>query len=43
MGFKRFALDPRIEKGLHAAGFEKPTPIQEAAIPVVLQGHDDKH
>jgi superfamily II DNA/RNA helicase len=25
------------------ADFEKPTPIQEAAIPVVLQGHDDKH
>jgi ATP-dependent RNA helicase RhlE len=40
MGFKRFKLDPRVEQGLKNAGYEKATPIQDAAIPLVLEGHD---
>jgi ATP-dependent RNA helicase RhlE len=27
-------------RGLHAAGYEKPTPIQKEAIPVILEKHD---
>jgi ATP-dependent RNA helicase RhlE len=40
MNFDRFELDARIKRGLHGAGYEKPTPIQSAAIPLVLEGHD---
>ncbi|MBV7329829.1 DEAD/DEAH box helicase [Chloroflexi bacterium TSY] len=40
MNFDLFSFDPRIVQQLHAVGFEKPTPIQEQAIPVVLEGRD---
>ena len=40
MSFKPFSLDPRITAGIEAAGFSNPTPIQEEAIPIVLQGRD---
>ncbi|NJN83169.1 MAG: DEAD/DEAH box helicase, partial [Caldilineaceae bacterium] len=40
MSFKAFNLDPRINAGIEAAGFTTPTPIQEQAIPAVLEGRD---
>lgn len=40
MKFENFPLDTRIARGLQAAGFERATPIQAAAIPAALQGHD---
>lgn len=40
MSFETFALDERIARGLKAAGYETPTPIQAAAIPEVLAGRD---
>ena len=40
MSFKEFALDPRILAGVESAGYTTPTPIQEQAIPVVLQQRD---
>lgn len=40
MSFEHLNLDPRILKALQEAGFEKPTPIQEMAIPLVLEGSD---
>ena len=40
MSFDRFPLDPRIQAGVRAAGYQTPTPIQEQAIPLVLAGHD---
>lgn len=40
MSFEQFSLDPRIGAGIQAAGYVTPTPIQQQAIPVVLQGRD---
>jgi ATP-dependent RNA helicase RhlE len=40
LNFKDFSFDPRISAGIRTAGYTKPTPIQEQAIPVVLQGRD---
>ena len=40
MNFEQFSLDPRIDAGVKAAGYTTPTPIQDQAIPVVLEGHD---
>ena len=40
MNFKEFNLDPRLNAGIEKAGFNTPTPIQEQAIPIVLQGRD---
>jgi ATP-dependent RNA helicase RhlE len=40
MNFDSFNLDARVGRGLAAAGYENATPIQEAAIPAVMQGHD---
>ena len=40
MSFEQFSFDPRIEAGIKAAGYTTPTPIQEQAIPVVLEGRD---
>ncbi len=40
MSFTQFALDPRLQAGIRDMGFTTPTPIQEQAIPVVLQGRD---
>ena len=40
MNFEDFSLDARILAGVKSAGFTEPTPIQEQAIPVVLQGKD---
>ena len=40
MNFNDFNLHPCIMSGVNALGFTEPTPIQEKAIPVVLQGSD---
>lgn len=38
--FEDFGLDPKIVDATRAMGFETPTPIQIAAIPVLMEGHD---
>jgi len=38
--FEQFSFDPRIRAGIKAVGYITPTPIQQQAIPAVLQGHD---
>jgi len=38
--FSVFSFHPRIASGIQAAGYTQPTPIQEQAIPVVLEGSD---
>lgn len=40
MNFEDFSLDSRILAGINTVGFTEPTPIQEQAIPVVLEGKD---
>lgn len=40
MKFEQFSLDPRLMAGIKSAGFVNPTPIQQQAIPVVLEGRD---
>lgn len=40
MTFNTFSLDHRINEGIKRAGFTTPTPIQESAIPTVLEGSD---
>ena len=40
MEFKAFNLDPSVEAGVAAAGFDTPTPIQTEAIPSVMTGRD---
>ncbi len=39
-GFAGFKLDPRVLRGIAAAGFIKPRPIQERTIPATLEGRD---
>jgi superfamily II DNA/RNA helicase len=38
--FQDFSFSPDLQQGLDAMGFDKPTPIQELAIPIILEGHD---
>src|SRR5438045_4395750 len=40
MPFCNLGLEPRILKAVQEAGYTEPTPIQTAAIPQVLAGHD---
>jgi len=40
MSFKPLGLDPHILQAIQEAGYTEPTPIQAAAIPVVIQGGD---
>jgi len=40
LSFEHFHLDPRISAGIKAVGYTTPTPIQQQAIPVVLEGRD---
>src|SRR5512141_2438880 len=40
MKFEQFNLDTRLMAGIKKAGYETPTPIQEAAIPAALRGRD---
>jgi len=38
--FTDLPLDPSLQKAVQAASYGEPTPIQKAAIPLVLQGRD---
>jgi len=38
--FTRLGLPAPIVKGVRAAGYSEPTPIQQRAIPIILEGHD---
>ncbi len=40
MSFSPFSLDDRLMQAIKSAGYTAPTPIQEAAIPPALAGHD---
>ncbi len=40
MSFNDFNFDLRLSKTILAAGYETPTPIQAAAIPIVMSGAD---
>lgn len=40
MTFADFNFDPKLYEGLDSMGYEKPTPIQIQAIPVILEGKD---
>ena len=40
MKFESLSLIPSLLKSLEQEGYTSPTPIQEQAIPVVLQGKD---
>jgi ATP-dependent RNA helicase RhlE len=40
MNFEQFSLDPRILAGVKATGYVTPTPIQQQAIPIVMEGRD---
>jgi ATP-dependent RNA helicase RhlE len=40
LNFDQFGLDPRLMQGVRSAGFSVATPIQAAAIPPALAGHD---
>ena len=40
MTFKDFDLHPEVAKGVRIAGFKEPSPIQEEAIPLILEGRD---
>jgi ATP-dependent RNA helicase RhlE len=38
--FEDFQFNARLQDGLSSMGYEKPTPIQEQAIPIILKKHD---
>lgn len=40
MNFTQFGLSPQILKAIEDVGYQTPTPIQQQAIPTVLQGRD---
>jgi ATP-dependent RNA helicase RhlE len=40
LGFSQFKLHPQIAAGIKELGYHTPTPIQQQAIPPVLQGKD---
>ena len=40
MSFQEFSLHPQVLAGVKSVGFTTPTPIQQQAIPVALQGRD---
>ena len=40
MNFKSFNFYPQIAAGIAEAGYETPTPIQEHAIPPIMEGRD---
>jgi len=39
-GFTNFDLDPVLQRGIAAAGFVEPRPIQVQAVPAALEGRD---
>ena len=40
MEFEAFGFDERVLEGLSSMGYKEATPIQEQAIPIILQGRD---
>ncbi|MBK6324477.1 MAG: DEAD/DEAH box helicase [Chloroflexi bacterium] len=40
MNFEQFSLDARLNAGINSVGYTTPTPIQQQAMPHVLQGRD---
>ncbi|MBE9520252.1 MAG: DEAD/DEAH box helicase [Proteobacteria bacterium] len=40
MSFEKFNFDQKIAAGIKECGYQKPTPIQEQAIPDVIKGRD---
>lgn len=40
MNFDQFNLDPRLNAAIKSVGYTMPTPIQQQAIPFVLEGQD---
>jgi ATP-dependent RNA helicase RhlE len=40
VSFQEFSLHPQVLAGVESVGYTTPTPIQEQAIPVALQGRD---
>jgi len=40
LSFEQFPFDRRIAAGVKSVGYNRPTPIQKQAIPIVLQGRD---
>jgi ATP-dependent RNA helicase RhlE len=40
MSFRALGLEARVLKAVHEAGYTEPTPIQAAAIPLAMAGHD---
>ncbi len=40
MKFSEFDLNPKLLEGIDAIGFENATPVQEATIPLILNGKD---
>ncbi len=40
MDFQDFKLHPDIMEGLHMMGFKQPTPVQQQAIPLILDHND---
>ncbi|CCW64763.1 unnamed protein product [Phytomonas sp. EM1] len=40
VSFEEYALRRELQMGIFEKGFEKPSPVQEEAIPVALQGKD---
>lgn len=40
MKFNEFGFEPSLLEGLYAMGFEEATPVQEQAIPPIMEGQD---
>ena len=40
MDFSSFNFDPTLQEGLDTMGFTQPTPIQEKAIPIIIEDRD---
>ena len=40
MNFNEFSFDPRLMESIEAIGYETATPVQEKAIPAILEGKD---
>jgi ATP-dependent RNA helicase RhlE len=40
VSFSEFDLNPRLAAGVHALGYQEPTPIQQQSIPPIMAGRD---
>ena len=40
MGFKKFNLKPSLQEGIDAMQYTEPTPVQEQALPIILENKD---